>query len=121
MRFLIAAAIFLSSPAMAQGPMPQSKLQLNDIPSVLNKMMECEVSQSWAGRPMKTCKYEKSWVSVGANGEIIIFYKGGAGLEANGSGPTIEIALQNLAAKLNAIGGDAKRAVGAMSEFLPGN
>lgn len=118
MRFVIAVSVLLSSQAMAQ---QQPKLTLSDLPTVLNKMRDCEIVRSWTGSPFMSCKLNKTWASVGADGEITFFYKGAAGLEATGSGPSVDAALQNLTAKLNIMGDDAKRAVKSMGEFLPGN
>lgn len=95
------------------------KLSLNDIPMLLDKLRDCQVTQSILGTRSLSCQLGKPWVSVDPGGRVTIFYKKEGGAEANGSGITLEAALQDLVRKLNVIGGDAKRAVESISDLLP--
>lgn len=103
-------------------PAPAAELTLNDLPTILNVLRECQSVEGWLRPSKQQCRLDDGevWAAVGVNLGIIIFYKPNRdGIAINGSGATLNEALQNLANKLNATQSGAKRAVDLLGPFLP--
>lgn len=116
-RIILVIAMLSTMPAIAAEP-----LTLNDLPQVLSTIRQCrEASGGLFSKPTQICEISGSnvWASVrDGDGGIMIYYENG-NTKIFASGLTVDAAVRDLAAKLNAANVDNKRTLEAIAPMLP--
>lgn len=124
MKSIIAAFVMLSAiPAIAaESRIAPPPLTLNDLPQILSTIRQCrEASGGMFSKPTQVCDLPSAdvWASVhdGEGGITIYFARGSTKIYA--SGLTVDAAVRDLGAKLNAASADNKRTLDAIAPLLP--
>lgn len=100
-------------------PVYADSLTLNDLPKVLGALRECTTVSGLLYYKSKSCKLadRQVWASVGADGEITIFYRNG-GIEVTASGSNLNETVQILSVKLNNGREVVKNGLEALTPYL---